>query len=338
MSPHPWPFSAGFTFAKAKPWTRKATQAIRTVVEVKEDGWRALAVKKDRRLSLYSRGVSKVTGSWRDLHVADHKQPGGLLPAVEDLHLCEGDAVELELVWPGHEATDVPTALASEDTRRVLEARCFGFPYRGGELLNSWESQREYLEVLDVPLTKVWCHEANVAFPTVEEAYRFADACNYEGFIVKQKGEVSEPRWWKIKQFDPMDVVVVGATDAEFGVTGKFDGLIGALVVAVRCRPGEESLSTHEIGGHDFRVIAQVSGMDDALRQEMTRERDDIVGRVCEIYYQRKGSTPAGGAGGGCKEDKGLRHPQFSRWRDDKPFDECYDTRVPSEKKEEVAP
>jgi ATP-dependent DNA ligase len=319
---HPWPFSAGFTFAKAKPWTRRATQAIPTVVEVKEDGWRALAVKKDRRLSLYSRGVSKVTGSWRDLHVADHKQPGGLLPAVADLHLCEGDAVELELVWPGHEATDVPTALASEELRGELEARCFGFPYRGGEALTSWEVQREYLEVLDVPLTKVWCHEANIAFPTLEEAYRFADAGNYEGFIVKQKGVVSATRWWKIKQFDPMDVVVVDVTDAEYGVTGKFAGLIGALVVAVRCRPGEPS--THEIGGHDFRVIAQVSGMDDAQREAMTRDREEIIGSVCEIHYQRKGSMP------GADGDKGLRHPQFTRWRDDKPFDECYDNRTPN--------
>lgn len=323
--PKPWPFSAGFEFVKAKPWTRKATQAIRTVVEVKEDGWRGLAVKREKRLSLYSRGVSKVTGTWRDLHVADHKQPGGIIKAVAALYLCEGDAVELELVWPGHEATDVPTALASEELRDELEVRCFGFPYRGGEALTSWERQREYLEVLDVDMTKVWCHEANLAFPDLETAYGFAEACNYEGFIVKQLGEVSEPRWWKIKRFDPMDVVVVDTTDAEFGVGGKFAGLIGALVVAVRCKPGEEAMSTHSIGGHDFRVIARVSGMDDAQREAITREREEIIGSVCEIHYQRKGSSATG-----------LRHPQFTRWRDDKPFDECYDNRVPSTKKEEA--
>lgn len=123
--------------------------------------------------------------------------------------------------------------------------------------------------------------------------------------------------WVAINQFDPMDVVVVDVTDAEYGVTGKFAGLIGALVVAVRCRPGEPS--THEIGGHDFRVIAQVSGMDDEQREVMTRDREEILGSVCEIHYQRKGSSATG-----------LRHPQFTRWRDDKPFDECYDNRIPN--------
>ena len=51
--------------------------------------------------------------------------------------------------------------------------------------------------------------------------------------------------------------------------------------------------------------------MSDAIRLDVSEDRGAYLGKVIEVRYQYIG-------------DKGrLRHPNFVRWRDDKPPDEC---------------
>jgi ATP-dependent DNA ligase len=97
--------------------------------------------------------------------------------------------------------------------------------------------------------------------------------------------------WVKVKKYSTLDVVVTGFTDARFGRTGKYEGQIGAVVVAVWCAG-----SLVEVG--------QVSGMDDATRLEMTRDQHAWIGTVIEVAAQEFGKER-------------LRHPRYKRKRPD---------------------
>jgi len=88
---------------------------------------------------------------------------------------------------------------------------------------------------------------------------------------------------------------------------GQHEGKVGRFVVGQWCK-GE------------LMERARVNPYDDAMRDAMTAgveaaERglptdNPFIGRVCTIHHY------------GILKD-GLRHPTFSRWREDKPASEC---------------
>lgn len=101
--------------------------------------------------------------------------------------------------------------------------------------------------------------------------------------------------WSKRKAEPTTDLVIIGYTDGRPGKTGKMIGKVGALM----------------LGLHGGAHVCNCSGMDDAVRDEITANRDAYLGKVVEVRYQYVGS------GGG------LRHPRFVRFRDDKRPEEC---------------
>lgn len=110
---------------------------------------------------------------------------------------------------------------------------------------------------------------------------------------------------FKVKPADPVDCVITGVIDAE---PGKFEGMIGSIVCSVY-RHGK------------LIEIASASGMNDAVRAEMTcLHKDDMLrGLVVELKYQMIGAEGR------------LMHPRFSRWRPDKPMAECTYDQLESE-------
>jgi len=97
--------------------------------------------------------------------------------------------------------------------------------------------------------------------------------------------------WYKWKPVRTIDLIVHDFIDGK----GKHIGLIGSMV----CKTCE---------GH---VIANVAGMDDLTRAEISLEQDAHKDKIIECEYQ-------------CVGSKGkLRHPRFKRFRDDKKFGEC---------------
>lgn len=96
----------------------------------------------------------------------------------------------------------------------------------------------------------------------------------------------------KLKRDCTYDLEVVGATEGK----GKYKGLIGGLVVRFRA-DGNPAGSVIEI---------PVSGFSDELRQWLTENIDDVIGRIIEV--QAMGVYPGGA----------LREPRFKRFRDDK--------------------
>lgn len=109
-----------------------------------------------------------------------------------------------------------------------------------------------------------------------------------EGVVLKDIcGEYGEG-WVKVKRETTLDVVVTGFTEAKFGVSGKYHGQIGAAKVSVYINNGR----TLE--------VAQVSGMDDATRRDMTDNPGKWIGTVVEISAYK------------WAKDR-LQHPRFKR-------------------------
>ena len=138
-----------------------------------------------------------------------------------------------------------------------------------------------------------------------------------EGAILKNKdslylvGKRRANTWYKIKAELTADVVVTGFTDAQHGVTGKFDGLIGAI-----------KFGAYNVAG-DLVEIGQCSGMTDEVRAGWTAVRDFMpegeipvnpkTGKqyVIEIKYNDLLATGT------------PRHPQYRTERLDKKPEDC---------------
>lgn len=318
----PYPFSRGFEFRKCKRYDDRVQAKLgslyeehghRTVIEEKLDGWRVLYARdpESGELALYSRGIN-VEGGRTDL-----LKKFGEVPDLEALILGAGDAVEGELLWQGHRAAEVPTALKTEAGRAQLQFFGYGYPFEAGQELPLMATQREALDTLECRRPKTLCYGAHQL--SLEMLLKYAKVHRTEGWIVKEL-DTADGGWWKVKREVTVDVVVLGSTDAE---PGKFEGLIGALTVGIVCRDPEVPCWELDTGRGLVRVreVSNVSGMDDASRREMSSDRDALVGRVCEIECQAVGG----------KNDGKLRHARFIRWREDKPLEECDGREIFSE-------
>lgn len=130
--------------------------------------------------------------------------------------------------------------------------------------------------------------------PNPREDYETIVAQGGEGIILKDitstYGESGS--WIKVKKWVTLDVVVVGFTEARFGRTGKFDGQIGAVKIAVFSSKGQ------------LIEVGKCSGMDDETRLDMTHNPQKWIGSVIEVRCQEF-----------AKER--LRDPRFKRARPD---------------------
>ena len=138
-----------------------------------------------------------------------------------------------------------------------------------------------------------------------------------EGAILKHEDSTYLPgkrrpkMWAKYKIELTADVVVTGFTEAQYGVTGKFDGLIGAIKFGAYNESG------------DLVEVGQCSGMTDEVRKGWTAVRDfmpegavpvnpkDGEHYVIEIKYNDTLKTGA------------PRHPQYRGIRQDKNAVDC---------------
>ena len=136
---------------------------------------------------------------------------------------------------------------------------------------------------------------------TLEQRQEFFDevvADGGEGLVIKTIDGRYGVGQLKMKEVKTFDVVITGFTDANYGKTGKYDGLIGAVEFGAY-RNGE------------LVYIGRCSGMDDTQRIDFSKRSDWYVGKVVEVKSN------------GLTKRKVLRHPQFLRLRDDKAPEEC---------------
>jgi len=131
-----------------------------------------------------------------------------------------------------------------------------------------------------------------------------------EGIIIKNTTSLyvfdARPNatWYKVKAAITIDMVVTGYTEG----TGKYAGLVGAVEFGRWVGNGEGD------NGGDTVHVSRCSGMTDALRREISANRDAYLGRVIEVKSNELV---------GSKEYRTPRHPQFVAFRTDKLPEQC---------------
>ncbi len=192
-----------------------------------------------------------------------------------------------ELWLPGEDCSQIKTAIKDQNPRLRWDAFCIArHPLREDWTAAGVELVEQLLTRWGIPhisyhRTGHWDDDWDAWM--LECIAREED---WEGFILKDRNMGDMYKW---KPELDIDLIVDGYTEGE----GKYLGLIGS----VKCISKE---------GYP---IAQVSGMDDEMRIDLSLKRE--TGMVCEIQYQR--TTRYGR----------LRHPRFKRLRDDKQPSEC---------------
>lgn len=242
----------------------------RRYAQVKVDG-HLLRVVKDElgRVACVTRTPRLLDLRWHPLLATAHSR------------LPRGVTLLGELWLPGRRASAVKTALRDRD----LSLRFSPFAVATGPADLSLEHVEHQLTLWGfTDLLHYWS-----PLETPEEDHDFAVKLmgdDAEGVVYKDGNWANEAKW---KPTLTADLVVTGVNEGE----GRLAGLVGSLECALA----------------DGRVVADVGGMSDEERAEMTA--DSPVGKVVEVAYQRVDSRGR------------LRHPRFVRLRDDKRAEEC---------------
>lgn len=187
-----------------------------------------------------------------------------------------------ELWKPYHPASYISSGIAHKDREMVLE--CHGVA-AGLSHKVSVCAANVYCRKIGIPFVPYFDRQKSpMSMGDWPDAFNLA-TLKAEGIVFKNVQYGDELKW------KPKFTADLRISDAEPG-KGKFEGLIGALVVTTR----------------DGTVVANVSGMTDAERQALTiaHNNNALVGRIVEVEYQYVGSQGK------------LRHPVFVRLREDK--------------------
>jgi len=189
-----------------------------------------------------------------------------------------------EILWPGHPASDVKTAIIAESPELIFvpyrKVGFSGFPHEHYEELSGLGSRQPILPFGFEYITA----------PDADSLLELASVRGFEGWILKERW--SSETWWKLKLEETYDLVVTGINIATAGQHyGKLKSLICSAYV-----------------NGEFVIVANVSGMDNETRYSVT---ENDIGRVVEVKANLLASKGR------------LRHPRFIRWRDDKPASEC---------------
>lgn len=283
-----------FSCMLAHPYEEKRV-SYPTHVEPKMDGVRVLFISdQSGRFKCYSRSgkefhnyshigsqLSKLMYSFSP-HVLD----GEVVDASDSFNKTVGDA-RRKGVSANDSVFHLFDAIPLEEFGDVFDQT---YKHRRGWLQDLFEHAE--LNAVDAPNLKlvpsyvVHSHEETMSI------YRNIVGRGGEGVMVKCPNAFYECKrsfgWLKIKEENSVDLVIIRMEEGE----GKYEGTLGKLVL-------------------DYKGIeVRASGMTDALRDDMWKNREKYIGELAEIEYHEE--TP----------DNSLRHPRFVRMRTDKPLED----------------
>lgn len=291
------------------------------VLEPKYDGIRELfhALPGMNRIS--SRHISKKTQLFTDKSM-NFPQLSGIGHTPEEQHLFEvlqGCVLDGELLL-GENSMNAQEVTGSKPERAwELQEKNGWAQYKVFDIL-FWNGQdvrtQPYLVRRKILEEEIFSHHFGDYFTLApvweddkEEALARIFDQGGEGAILKNKmGLYGEKKnWVKVKRQETHDVVVTGYEDAletsqkksgEISAT-KYKGQIGSIKFGQFMKNG------------DLVEFGQCSGFDDALREEISKNKSAFMLRVMTIEAQQR--LPSGK----------FRHPRFIQFRDDKNPEQC---------------
>ena len=144
----------------------------------------------------------------------------------------------------------------------------------------------------------------------IHDLYEKVRERGLEGLIIKDPNGLYHRRrnhaWSKIKAEESLDLPIIGAFEGE----GKYVGMLGGFIV------NHSGVDVRVGGGYtDYQRKAFWSAYledskDTSAKKVFIDPELQVLGRLIEVAYHEE--TP----------DKSLRHPRFTRFRDDKPATE----------------
>lgn len=295
--------------AEAKKSVADAVAGKPSIMEPKLDGWRLLCtVDAEGTARTFTRTGNELTGSLPAIEAA-------LVAALPPGSTLDAEAVAFEVGddgLPQHKWGSVQSILGSGTAKAALCSGkitlvVFDLIQHGGLDARSLPlaKRRELLDAIfdsgKFAGTKVVLVPQ---FEATEAGHEAIIAAGYEGSMVKWTDAPygSGHRgagWWKLKATATVDVIVMGYKEGTPG--SAFDGYVGAII-----------FGQHDADGN-LVERGRCSGLDWDERVRISENRDEYLGRVFEMRHM--GVMPPG-------KDYPLgafRHPQWKRWRPDKP-------------------
>ena len=197
--------------------------------------------------------------------------------------------VDGELYIPFGNAGDAAHAIA--EGLNTLDFMPFAVPVWAGAHITSYsllyaaEKLKRKTSLQFAPFFKLMEHD------TEELLIDDAKTLGIEGWVLKN---ANYEDWWKVKPTYPIDMVV---TKLKWSDSDRYIGTIASLHASVYINDKLTEIS-----------CVPGSSIPDNIRWEIS---DKDIGRVLEAEYQEVGNG------------RRLIHPKFTRWRDDKPADQC---------------
>jgi ATP-dependent DNA ligase len=307
------------------------------VAEEKFDGSRYLMHIGDTENRFTSRRVSSVDGFL--VEKTDN------VPHLRDLPFrteFAGTVLDGEMIAPGKDFGSIVSIMGSNPDRAVTIQRDNGcarymvfdmLRFSGKDITDlPFRERRRLLEGLV---------DANRAVLTNNHSFQLVkqeavDKVSYfhdivvnggEGIVLKDlngrymPGERPNGVWVKVKRYLTEEVIIVGYTDPEYNYEGSYPeswryrdsdgrpiskcaamGWIGAIRFGMYVQDG---------GDWKLVELGQTSGISDAVRADISDNRDGYIGAVIEIGAMEQ--LPSGA----------FRHPRFLRLRPDKDAKDC---------------
>lgn len=232
------------------------------------------------------------------------------------------DAIENDLVlivhdilyYDGQYVFDLPY----EEKYAIIRKN---FPSAGkwGEHINSYKSSYCIFAVENIPIEDIELE----SLPLDEHkgkntVYSKAIELDFEGVVLKDlKSNESAKR----KREGEADVLIIGYIAGKAGVTGKYLGKVGSLLLGVLKDPslvknaGKKNRLTADELRKQIEIdniinVGKTSGFDDSLRDEISNNREYYLGQIIKVAYMQW-------------TGKAMRHPRYESPRDDKQLSRC---------------
>jgi ATP-dependent DNA ligase len=289
----------------AKTLDEAAAKCADPVMELKYDGWRLIVTVEESGPRLWSRTAKEYTGRVPEIEAELAKLPVGTVLDGEIVDLKTHDYISVTNVFGKSKA------VASDEERLKLSYVAFdilniGYADKrrsqsdGSVATLAFGDRKQYLvdELTDHKLDPDLVSSSewyDVDQQILDEFY----AKGLEGAIIKDRampymrGKRGHG-WFKIKGIEDTDVII---TELPKNGNGKYAGLVGHMVV-----------SQYDNG--ELVQVATVNCPDDKTRIDMTESPEAYIGKVLTLKHYGKIVD-------------GFRHPNFVKWRPDKPAEDC---------------
>lgn len=271
-------------------------------VEVKEQGHFHIYARDEWGIyTLYGRRQG-VDGNYNDVYNA-------IRDSVPMPEIPKCSAIAVELIWPGHPDSSVPTAI--KDCPHLLEIVALGIAIYDGHIYQ--ENNISYLKsrsILEEIFGVAGCAhlldmrevDQRNKGQVISNLLHEAKCLGIEGFVLKR---YAYDEWWKIKGIAEADVFITGFKVSD---SDTYRGMVTAIEIGVYSNDGEKIIDMGNVSGFSDD---EKSAMTTAYQLYGTDESNPYIFKVLRVTYQERSSRGK------------LKHGFFNAWRTDKDETDC---------------